>query len=822
MDDQQKRLEDQQKAENEAAQATEALARGDLFNASMHIADALTFEPMNQQWLQVLGQVHGATQDPLSLVPIGAGQINFATGAARAYFLMLQGQWTECLDLLMQVVLIRPDVPYLEWAGQWFQAAHAQAMPAEGLLQTVNSPMVRLVDGIPSPMDDDDPRRRTVQAASRVMATLCEAFPNTALFHFAGAMVARRLGANDEAIRLAQQAVKLEPGWHSCIGLACAQRDANNVDAAVACFREALTYEPEDISPLLDAADTLLDAERYDDALSTYNEVLQSQPDHPWATPSMVYARYRIEGNPEDRTTLLRQRETEHNHRAMDLADKLDPPIPYINLLPGPGDATAKAAMAVLNQVRGNPQADGGSAKLTVTHPESPSVTVAFELAVKMMGKEIGWELEVEKVQTPDPRVPKAQVDFALWAYDGNTPRRNTGGPANGRASEPIARIAAEPFHPEFWDPPARETASRMGDQWLNALLCVMVDPPPPPDESWHPMLWVQRVQIATALVISHLDEGWEASTRRRALFSLAMGPVDWTTDAALIALAWRVRDEPNLREDVEGLYRWLESQIPKDGFTCFEYPLVNCWLALGDHDPQTKQRLEQWRLRVETETGKNVAWKPADTIEGLTLARYAELCVRRDEILTGMSTGGAMAAMVGGGVWPKLKALCDEFGVQVKEEGETPSAGAARIPRWDQIINANIRAQRAFEEYKSEARLRAQGIDPDSEEGQVARNIQAGRMDMHQEMARAESAARQISEGEGGDPDPEVFPGQPLSNLSHYVDMMKIMQTGDMNGALGKYGLDMGTYGQVAQAWGVKLAADPTLNAKFAKMMAG
>jgi hypothetical protein len=30
-----------------------------------------------------------------------------------------------------------------------------------------------------------------------------------------------------------------------------------------------------------------------------------------------------------------------------------------------------------------------------------------------------------------------------------------------------------------------------------------------------------------------------------------------------------------------------------------------------------------------------------------------------------------------------------------------------------------------------------------------------------------------------------------------------------------------MGTYGGVAQAWGVKLASDPTLTAKFSKMMA-
>ncbi len=821
MDDQQKKLEEQQQAEQQAAQATEALARGDLYNASMLIADALTHEPMNQEWLGVLGQVYGATQDPLSLVPVGAGQINFATGAARAYFFMLQGNWAECLNLLMQVVLIRPDVPYLEWAGQWFGVDLARSIPADALLATVNSPVVRLVEGMASPMPEDDPRRRTVAAAARLMATLTEAHPNQALFFFAGSLVARRLGATEEAIKLAQEAVKLEPGWHSCVGLACAQRDAGNVDAAVACFREAKTYEPEDVSPLLDAADCLLDAERFDDALATYEEVLEAQPDHPWAAASVLYARHKKDGNAEDRTELLMRREGQ-DHRAADLADRLDPPEAYVNFLPGPGDDTAKAAMAVLDAVRGNPDADGGAAKLTVTHPEAPSVIAAFELAIKLMGKNIGWELEVEKVQQPDPRVPKAQVDFALWVYDDNTPRRNTGGPADGRASEPVTRIAAKPFHPEFWDPMAKEIGERMGSGWLNALLCVMVDPPPPPDDSWHPMIWVQRVQIATALVISHMDDGWADSARRRALFSLAMGPVDWTVDAALIALAWRVREDPSIREDVAGLFRWLESQVPKDGFTCFEYPLVCCWLALGGHDDATRERLEQWRERVETESGKNVAWKPADAIDGLTLERYAEFCVRRDELLGGMTAGDAVAAAVGGGSGDALKALCGEYGIRLEQQDGPPGPAAARIPRWDQIVNANIRAQRAFEEFKSAARLRSQGIDPHSAEGQVAQNIQAGRMDMHQEMAKAESAARQLAEGEGGDPDPVVFPGQPLERLSQYVDMMKIMQTGDMNGALGKYGLDMGTYGAVAQAWGVKLAADPTLNAKFSQMMQG
>ena len=77
------------------------------------------------------------------------------------------------------------------------------------------------------------------------------------------------------------------------------------------------------------------------------------------------------------------------------------------------------------------------------------------------------------------------------------------------------------------------------------------------------------------------------------------------------------------------------------------------------------------------------------------------------------------------------------------------------------------------------------------------------------------------MAQGQGGDPDPMVFPGQKLAKLSDYVGLMKGMQTGDMNGALKRYGLDMGSYMQAAQAWGIKLASDPVLTAKFGEMMA-
>ena len=99
---------------------------------------------------------------------------------------------------------------------------------------------------------------------------------------------------------------------------------------------------------------------------------------------------------------------------------------------------------------------------------------------------------------------------------------------------------------------------------------------------------------------------------------------------------------------------------------------------------------------------------------------------------------------------------------------------------------------------------------------------VMSGGMDVESMKQNHQVAVQQIESGQGGDPDPVVFPGSKIAKLSDYVGLLKGMQGGDFNGALRKYGLDMGSYTQVAQVWGAKLASDPVLNAKFGKMMSG
>jgi hypothetical protein len=71
-------------------------------------------------------------------------------------------------------------------------------------------------------------------------------------------------------------------------------------------------------------------------------------------------------------------------------------------------------------------------------------------------------------------------------------------------------------------------------------------------------------------------------------------------------------------------------------------------------------------------------------------------------------------------------------------------------------------------------------------------------------------------------DADPEVLPGIKLPRLSDYVGFMKLLQTGDMNGAMKRYGLDMGTCAQLSQLWSQKMQQDPALMSAFQRRMQG
>ncbi|HEY1015645.1 MAG TPA: hypothetical protein VGE07_23245, partial [Herpetosiphonaceae bacterium] len=96
-------------------------------------------------------------------------------------------------------------------------------------------------------------------------------------------------------------------------------------------------------------------------------------------------------------------------------------------------------------------------------------------------------------------------------------------------------------------------------------LLAVMTHPPQRPADMpiW---VWIQRVQWAAAFILAWIDEGWDGSLRKRALVSLAYGPLDWSIGAAVAALGQIARNEPLLAPAIAEIYQQLLTHAPRQG----------------------------------------------------------------------------------------------------------------------------------------------------------------------------------------------------------------------------------------------------------------
>ena len=803
-----------------------ARARGELLTAMLHASDALMLFPNEREYLDLLDEVALSTQDPLSLVPVASGSVHVATAAARARILMMKKDMLAAIELLAEVVQVAPDLAYFPWIQRWLQQP---GVVARFTWEQVGPPIVRTAlrvgSAVSVPANPADPRLPNVFASAHIFELLRAQFPNENILYFGEVLLRRRLGDPNATLAVAIAGVQRFPqDPRMQISMLNALRDAKRPDEALAHARKALELDPGDGAPLYDAGWAFADAGRPADGVRVFEELISRFPDYPCARGAFHALRYKVSGAHEDRVALVTLREREWwNEEVVEFANEIDPVRPYYNYLPGPGDATAAAGRKITRELASVIQCCGAGVELELgvesEYLDSPSVPLAFDLALRALGARGKLDIAVGEVQIPDPRVEKAPVAFRLWAYEGTTPRRVYPA-ADPRAQAAIAGLAGTLFRVETWDPAARALAQQMGPDWLNALLSVLTDPPIPPDSAFDAFTWMYRCQIATALVLSHLGP-WQNGPGRAALYALVYGPSDWTTDAALIALGFRATTEPALRPEIEAVFGWLRGQVPAKGYTSFEPVLAHVWLGLGSHGPQAQAELEEWLETIEDELPtKNRVKHPTRRYGGLTLEQYAEFSFERDRIMGNVSqqgVGAALKSFVVGQVPPELSALCQRFGVPMQSRDNRMYP---YIREWQEALNANSELHEHFVELQRSQELRKMGVSPD--EQAALDQIRHGEMDMHLRMAQQQAAQRAVAEGNAGDPDPLVFPGQKVQKLSDYVRIMKRMQGGDFMGAIAEYGLDMMSYSSVATAWGAKFAADPSLNEKFSRMMAG
>ncbi len=256
----------------------------------------------------------------------------------------------------------------------------------------------------------------------------------------------------------------------------------------------------------------------------------------------------------------------------------------YVNMLPPPGDAVYFYYSDVLGDLHRGSARDSFHAQLG--DPAPPSATAALRLGLQALGFENGPRGPSPRIgyaddnpQWPDPRRPRARLDFTLF-------HRTPAGwqpavpPPDPGTVQAIAEIANTGYAVPEWAERAAQLGPRFGGR-PDALVSVLAHGAPLP-RGREPFDWLMRVQTVAALVLAYLDGGWFGSRRRRALFHLALGPVDWPVQAAIIALHHVAQTIPETRDDIEQLFVLLQGNAARNGYTCYAPALATLWLQLG------------------------------------------------------------------------------------------------------------------------------------------------------------------------------------------------------------------------------------------------
>lgn len=793
-------------------EAREAFQQNQPLVASLKISDALMLYPNERSILDTFDEIALAQPDPLSLFPVSTGAIHVATAAGRARVLMMSNRLPDALELLGHVLDVAPALGYLDWVRRWLAQPQIVAqLPWELLAQSVVSPALHMVVGIAMPPRPDDRRLPSVHAAAEIFRVLLGRFGDESVLHTALAMALRRLGDPNATLTAADEGVRRFPNnWGLRTAFMNAFADAGRPDDALAQARIALQIDAGDFSPLHDAAQAFLQANRPAEAVPLFQELTARSPGYPDADACLHFARFKATPNPDDHRALMYMRDRRpHSGDVQRMANEIEPPVAFVNMLPGPGDAAANYGREIATELGHVFRCCGQGASVTFTirskYPESPSAQLAFDLAMRSFGAESAKMIvEVERMPTPDPRADKGPVPMPIYSLQ-NGAVRPIYASADPQAQHAVGSIAYLPFRKDAWDPAAFHAAQQLGPTGATAILAVVTNPPAPPPD-FDGITWMYRCQIAAALILSHMGP-WESGPARGALYSLASGPSDWASSAAIIALAWRAGDSPTVRNEVIGAFQWLRSIIPTEGFTPWEEALANSWLGMGNHADNESADLTAWIETYDSTVASKNEVETQRRYGGFTIEEYAWFTIERDRVAQyDYGMGAALRAAFAPP--PALVQLCQKVNID-------PSR--PYIAEWQEALNGSRALMAEFIDVKQRIEFERMGVSAD--EKAALDNIREGNMDMHLRMADAQMA-QQTAQNDG-DPDPVVFPGQPVAKLSDYVRILKGMQTGNMQGALAPYGLDMMSYGSVAQAWGAKMAADAVLTEKFSKMMA-
>ena len=99
----------------------------------------------------------------------------------------------------------------------------------------------------------------------------------------------------------------------------------------------------------------------------------------------------------------------------------------------------------------------------------------------------------------------------------------------------------------------------------IDSILAVMVYPPPVADD-FLPTQWLRKIQLVAAQWAVRIEQRLGVSILNSKVADVTRGPIDWSIDAALVALAQWAEEEASLIAEVVSLATEVVERIPDQG----------------------------------------------------------------------------------------------------------------------------------------------------------------------------------------------------------------------------------------------------------------
>ncbi|MCB9625314.1 MAG: tetratricopeptide repeat protein [Sandaracinus sp.] len=593
-------------AEREAAIAEMALAENDPAHALHHLANALFDTVGEDTYVDLARRVLAASSIEALFAPDEGHDRRLAT---KAVMLHLAGRDDEAIDLLGAVATYRVDLPFEGWLAPWIAGAK-EPNDGSSLLHYLMTPSRSTVGRT---------RLRPTEVAhaeaiAEVADALLERGRAGAAVCACASGVYRRAGRTADAIAAAERSLSFGESYMALTMLALAKRVAGDFEGATKAFERAKLVDPDaaltidsDLGRIAwDAGDHVTARRLFEKVLQARRDDVELQVGLQWLrhvtpeeeTPPSAWGRIKswTTGTTVSTDTNDAAKGASHETRVgrpLVPDDTVLIPMATVGWLPESTDATVNA----LRQLTAK-EASFDGVSIGVSHLEAPSVRLAFAWAAGHDDLE-AVKYSAERVPSdPDPREPWDDVPFVLWRFDGTLPTRGVDAP-DAAVDEAVTAIASQAYHLPTWWAHAKERGRALGPERARGLAGAMVHRSSHPIPEGMPVwVWLQRRQVAAALLLAHVDAspsgvGWST------LEAILCGPHDWAVEAAILAAVELALDHPHLAPLVRVTLESLLDHAPNEGHVCWMDTFATAYPRLPRTSKHVRDRCdEHWRRR--------------------------------------------------------------------------------------------------------------------------------------------------------------------------------------------------------------------------------